>query len=155
MASPQGYSKFLDNNRIDTKAVDEDLTTAAVPSAYSTWYDMDGYSGVVFIVTGINLTGAGANGLSIMADAAADGSGGNVEIVAHAVASSPASEGDSLVIECSAEQIRQEGVDNSKVLRYVAPKVKLANANDECVVTCIRVEPRHAYGSLTPDSLVY
>lgn len=156
MASPQGQSCFLDNNKIDTYAVDQDLSTAAVPSAFATWLDMNDYGNITFVVTGINLTGVGPDALSIMADSDSDGgSGSNVEIVAHAVSSAPASEGDSLVIECSAEQIRQEAVDNSVTLRYVAPKIGLGNANDECTVVAIRSKPRHAYLNLTADSLVY
>lgn len=153
MASPQGYSKFLDNCKITTYAIDQDLTTNAVPTVFSTWVDMKGYDGVVMIATGINLTGAGVDGLSIMADSDSDGGGGNVEIVAHSVGTAPASEGDSLVIECSAAQLAQEGADNSEILRYVAPKIGLANAADECVVTIIRYGAKHAYLNLTPDTI--
>ena len=61
--------------------------------------------------------------------------------------------GDSLILECSAEQIRQEGADNSEVLRYIAPKIGMANAADECTVTIIRRDPQHAYLNLTPDTI--
>ena len=153
MASPQGYSKFLDNNKVTTYAIDQDLTTPAVPTVFSTWVDMKGYGGCVMIATGINLTGVGVDALSIMADSDSDGGGGNVEIVAHAVGTAPSSEGDSLIIECQAEQLRQEGADNSEGLRYVAPKIGLGNAADECTVTIILTEPQHAYLNLTPDTI--
>lgn len=162
MASPQGFSRFLDRHKIDTYTVDEDLTTAAVPdpvnSAVSGWYDMRDYDAVVFMATNANLTGIGVKSLSIVADSNADGgSGNNVTIVTHGVGTALAAEGDGYVIECSADQLRQEGLDAGTAtdLRYVAISLGLTNAGDEAAVTVIRTEAKRKFVNLTPDTIVY
>ena len=162
MVSPQGFSRFLDRNKIDSYAVDEDLTTAAVPdpvnSAVSGWYDMRDYESVAFIAANVNLTGIGIKSMSIVADSASDGSSGNnVTIVTNAITAAPQNEGDNVVLECSDEQLRQEGLDAATPtnLRYVAISLGLTNAGDEAAVTVIRTESKRKFGGLTPDTKVY
>lgn len=162
MASPQGFSQFLDENKIDTYAVDENLTTAAIPTpvngAVSGWYDMRDYDTVTFIAANANLTGIGIKSLEIWADSDADGgSGNNVQIATNAITAAPANEGDNVVLECSAAQLRQEGIDDATPtnLRYVAIKLGLTNASDEAAITVIRSNAKRKFTGLTPDTKVY
>jgi hypothetical protein len=156
MASPQAALHFASRNKVDFFNVDADLTTAAVPVAISNagaavWLDMKGYSGIFVLAGGVNLTGAGPKSLSIMADEESDGTGGNVEIVA-STSDVCTAEGGYMIAEATAEQIAQEGADNSKDLRYVSIKLGLANANDEAAITVVRYGPRFSHGTLTAGS---
>ena len=149
MASPQDAQKFLANNKMESFAKDADFSTAA---DIDEWVDMRDYGGIAVMVTGINLTGAGPSGLDIIADEDADGGDGNVIITTWSGDAATA-EGDFLVLEATSEQIVQEGEDNSKNLRYVSVKLKLANAGDEAVVTYVRYNPRFPQLDLTADSV--
>ena len=156
MASPQAALHFMSRNKVDFFNVDADLTTAAVPVAISNggaavWLDMKGYSGVFFIAGGVNLTGAGPKSLVIVADEDSNGGDGNIEIASSA-SNVCSAEGGYMVVEATAEQIVQEGADNSKNLRYVSVKLGLANANDEAAIVAVRYGPRFAHGTLTAGS---
>lgn len=156
MASPQAALKFGSRNKVDFFNVDADLTTAAVPVAISNggaavWLDMKGYSGIFVLAGGVNLTGTGPKSLVIVADAAADGSDGNVEIVA-STSDVCSAEGGYMIAEATAEQIAQEGEDNSKDLRYVSIKLGLNNAGDEAAITVVRYGPRFSHRTLTAGS---
>lgn len=144
MASPQAPQKFLSENKITSYPIDGSYSTAA---DIDKWVDMRDYAGIVMLATGIALTGVGPEVLTIIADAESDGSGGNVEIAANSDAQT--TEGDYMMVECTAEQIRQEGVDNSKELRYVSLKLENGNDADEAVVTYIRYGPRFAKSGLS------
>ena len=156
MASPQAALKFGSRNKVDFFNVDANLTTAAVPVAISNggaavWLDMKGYSGIFVLAGGVNLTGAGPKSLVIVADAAAAGTDGNIEIVA-STSDACTAEGGYMIVEATAEQIAQEGADNSKALRYVSIKLGLENASDEAAITVVRYGPRFGHGTLTAGS---
>ena len=149
MASPQAADKLFSNQKIEMFWKDDDYSSEA---DIDEWVDMRDYSNFAVILTAGNLTGAGVKDLKIYADAESDGSGGNVSIVEWS-GSVGSAEGDYLVLECTAEQIAQEGEDNSKDLRYVSAYVTLDNAADEAVVTYIRAGARFAQDGLTADSV--
>jgi hypothetical protein len=156
MTSPQAALKFGSRNKVDFFNVDADLTTAAVPVAISNggaavWLDMKGYSGVFFLAGGVNLAGNGPKSLVIVADANSDGSDGNIEIVSSASDVCTA-EGGYMIAEATAEQIVQEGEDNSKKLRYVSIKLGLNNLNDEAAIMAVRYGPRFGHRTLTAGS---
>ena len=155
MASPQEALKFGSKNKVDFFNVDGDYTTAAVAQAVSTsgevWLDMKGYSGLFVLAGGVNLTGDGPKSLEIVADAAADGSDGNISIVTSSSDVTTA-EGGYMIVEATAEQIVQEGEDNSKALRYVGIKLGLNSSDDEAAITVIRYGPRFAHRTLTAGS---
>jgi hypothetical protein len=81
----------------------------------------------------------------------ADGSGTDVEVIAHAVAAEPNAVGDYVFVEVSAEQIREvcdaAGVDG----RYVSLNLEFATSTDEGVVSYIRSGARNAHSGLTAN----
>ena len=156
MASPQAYDKFGANNKLVSFPVDEDLTTADVAVSVGTgaevWLDMKGFSGVFVVVTGINLGGTGVEAVSIIGDSDSDGTSGTNVTIATSGDSAMTGEGGYLTVECSAEQMAQEGADNSVALRYIGIEVENQHSGDEVVVTVIRYGGR-AFDGLTAGSV--
>lgn len=158
MASPQALDKFAVNNKVDLFNVDGDYTTAAICSSVSTsgevWLDMKGYSGLWVGAIGTNLTGTGPSALSIIGDSDSDGGSGNNVTVATSADSAVTGEGGYITVECSAEQIKQEGNDDATPtnLRYVGIQLTMNNAGDEATIACIRYGPRFARDGLTAGS---
>ena len=156
MTSPQVALHFASRNKVDFFNIDEDLTTADVPLPISNggdevWLDMKGYSGVFFLVGLVNAGGTGPEVLKIVADANADGSDGNIEIVTSASGAVTA-EGGYMIVEATAEQIAQEGSDNSKNLRYVSIELEMQHSGDEAAVFAVRYGPRFSHGTLSAGS---
>lgn len=149
MASPQAVNQLFSKQKIEMFWKDGDYSTIA---DIDEWVDMRDYRNFAVILTAGNLTGAGVKNLKIYADAESDGSGGNISI-AEWSGTVGSAEGDYLVLECTAEQIRQEAEDNTKELRYVSAYIQLANAADEGVVTYIRAGARFPRDGLTADSV--
>ena len=147
MASPVSHEHLSSCLAVRSYDFDPD-TTSAVDVA---WVDMRDFSN--FLVGFMRTVGtSNLDTFKIIANSASDGSGTDVEIVAHAVGSEPDAVEDQLYLECSAEQIAQEGADAGiEDLRYVSAQVKFATATDEGVVTYIRKASRHKYDGLTAD----
>tara|TARA_R110000787_G_scaffold83930_1_gene180193 strand:+ start:580 stop:1053 length:474 start_codon:yes stop_codon:yes gene_type:complete len=96
--------------------------------------------------TGSLLVGAGPTAFSIYAGTDAAGTGG-VPVVTHAVGSAPDAEGDSLFLECNAEQIRE----SLSTATHVGVWIDCANDADEAAVVFTCEDPVYAYGGLTAD----
>tara|TARA_Y100000310_G_scaffold51927_1_gene47805 strand:- start:8345 stop:8794 length:450 start_codon:yes stop_codon:yes gene_type:complete len=146
MASPQGSHKLFANVLIKSYDFDPDGTDAVDVS----WQDMRDFGtfGVVFVRT----VGTSAlDTFAILGNAASDGSGTDVNIKTHAVASEPNAAADMVVLECTAAELAQEGEDNSVALRYVSASCEFATGTDEGVVIYIFGAPRWAYNALTAD----
>lgn len=113
-----------------------------------TWVDMRGFEGI--LVSFFRTIGTGdVDSFKILANSASDGSGTDVEIKAHAVASQPDAVGDYIFLEASAEEIGAAGAD----LRYVTASVEFAAGTDEGVVTYVRSAGRFAHDGLTADNI--
>lgn len=97
-------------------------------------------------VTASALTGVGVNAFSIYAATDAAGTGGTA-VVTHAVGSAPDAEGDSLNLECNAEQIHEV----LATATHIGVWLDCANDADEAAVTFIRAEPLYTAGGLTAD----
>ena len=142
MASPQAYDKFFASNKVNTWPVDGSYSTAAISTAVGTtaevWLDMKGYTGIAVLATGINLTGVGVEEISIVGDSDSDGGSGTNVVIATSSDTAATGEGGWITVEASAEQIAQEGADNSVRLRYVGIKLENGNNGDEAVITTIR-----------------
>jgi hypothetical protein len=157
MASPQAADSFATRNKVDVFNVDGDYTVAAITTAVSTsgevWLDMKGYSGIWVAAIGTNLTGAGPSVLSLVGDESSTGATGNVTIVS-STDSAVTGEGGYMTLEATAEQIKQEGLDNSTAydLRYVAVKLTMANNADEATIVVVRYGPRFSRDGLTAGS---
>lgn len=156
MASPQASMKIFANNKIEIFDHDPNGTSAleVTPDGGTTqrWVDMRGYGAFAAIAMSSALTGAGITKLEIVANTASDGSGTDVVIKDSGTVACDAV-GDYVVEECTAEEIAQEGADNSVDLRYVCARLTVANAADEAVVTYIRAYPRYAESGLTADTI--
>ena len=155
MTSPQAALKVASKNKINLFMIDGDYTTAKIACNHSAadaevWLDMKGYSGIWVGAIGVS-NGSRVTALSIVADAAADGTDSNVNIVASADTAAT-HEGGWMQCEATAEQIVQEGEDASKNLRYVGIKVTANAAEDEAAIVVLRYGPRHAYRGLTAGS---
>lgn len=151
MASPQASDKFFANNKVTQ--YDHDPANSTVATAIG-WVDMRDYGNFAALCFTSSLGGNGPTAFSIIADSDSDGgSGSNVIIKTHAVGSAPDAVGDYLVLECTAEELAQEGADNSVDLRYVSVKVTCHHTDDEAVVTYIRSEARRAADGLTADTV--
>ena len=97
-------------------------------------------------ITTALLTGTGPTAFSIYAATAADGTGG-VAVVTHALGSLPNAEGDSVVLECDVEQIREV----LSTATHVGVWLDCNNNDDEVAVTFIRDEPEFPRAGLTAD----
>lgn len=145
MASPQASQKL--GSSILIKAYDFDPGGTAATDI--SWQDMRDFGtfGVVFTRT----IGTGNTTFAIIANASSDGSGSDVTIKTHAVGSEPDAVGDMLWLECTAEELAQEGEDNSVALRYVSASISVATGTDEGTVHYIFGAPRWSYKDLTTD----
>jgi len=156
MSSPQAALKIASGYKINMFNADGDYQAgAAIAKAVSAadaevWLDMKGYSGVWVGVIGVNTTSR-VTALSIVADAAAAGTDGNI-VIATSADSAATVEGGWMQVEATAEQIVQEGEDNSKKLRYIAVKITAHANTDEFAITVVRYGPRHGYRTLTAGS---
>lgn len=92
------------------------------------------------------LVGSGPTAFSIYAGTSAAGAGATA-VVTHAVGSLPNAEGDSLVLECDVEQIREV----LSTATHVGVWVDCNNDDDETAVVLISAEPEKAYTGLTAD----
>jgi len=149
MASPQASEKIFANNKIEMFWKDGSYDTIAT---ISEWVDMKDYGNFAVIMTAGNLSGAGVKALSIYADNDSAGNGTPTAIKAWSGDVGTA-EGDYLVLEVSAEEIRQEAEDAGVDFRYVCAYITLANVGDEAAITYIRSNPVFPQTGLTADSV--
>ena len=130
-----------------TKAYDFDPN--ATTATEIAWIDMRDYSN--FRCMFFRTIGTSAVTFKLMANTASDGSGTDVDIVTHAVASEPDAVGDQIWLETDAEQIAQKaaaaGVSG---VRYLTAVVSVATATDEGVVLYDALSERQ-YDGLTAD----
>lgn len=124
-----------------------DFDPGATTETEIAWVDMRDFEGI--LCQFFRTIGTGAVTFTIVANSESDGSGTDVEIKSHAVASEPDAVGDYIFLEASAQEIGAAGTD----LRYVTAVVSVATGTDEGVVTYIRKAGRHAYDGLTSDNI--
>ena len=113
------------------------------------WVDMSNYRHVMILVTAAALTGVGVTAFKILANDESDGSGSDVEIKAHAVGTAPDAAGDTLMLECTAEEVRAAG----EGYQYISANITAANAADNIVCTVILGDARFASDGLTGDTI--
>lgn len=156
MASSQSSNKIFANQKIEMFDHDPDSTAAleVTPDGGTTqrWVDMANYGAFAAIAMSSLLAGNGITKLEIVANDKSDGSGTDVVIKSSGTVAADAV-GDYVVEECTAEELAQEGADNSVNLRYVCARITMQNAGDEAVVTYIRSNPRFAESGLTADTI--
>lgn len=112
--------------------------------------DMKDYDNFGVLIENSALTGAGITQFEIRA--ASDNAGTDAAvIVSHALGTAPDAVGDTVVLECNAQQVREVAIATGKELRYVSAWVKCANAADKIAMTYVAGGPRFAAGGLTAD----
>lgn len=136
MASPQGINKLFANNSYRLYDHDPGASTAVVvsPDGGTTKRvaDMALFSHFAVVAMSSTLTGAGITKLEIIASESSDMA--NPVVIRDSGVVAADAVGDYVGLECSAEQLAQEGTDSGKHLRYAAGRLTLANAADEAVV---------------------
>lgn len=132
--------------------VDHFLSGNASSAKDMGWVDMRDYDAILITVHAAALTGNGVTAFKILANSESDGSGTDAEIKAHAVGSAPDADGDYLVLEASAEEIREAETAANAQLRYVSANITAANGSDNIAVTYVR-RAKRATRDLTADSV--
>ena len=146
MASPVSSEKLTANLAVTLYDFDPNGTTAVDVA----WVDMRDFEH--FMVGFFRTIGTGAlDTFAILGNSASDGSGTDVTIVSKTISSEPDAVGDYIWLECTAEQIRQEGEDAGQNLRYVTASVEFATGTDEGVIIYVRQPGRFAHQGLTAD----
>lgn len=154
MASPQASNVLF--GKIPLALYDHDPgstdATLCSPDGGTTirYVDMRDYLAFGVAAMASTLTGNGITKLEIVASATAAFSAVTVIKDSDTVAADAV--GDYVVLECTAEEIAQEGSDAGVELRYAAARLTCQNAADEAVVAYIGI-PRFAYSGLTANSI--
>lgn len=147
MATAQSTNHLTSRLKIDQYDFDPGATTETEIA----WVDLADYDS--FLAIFFRTIGTGATTFTIVANSESDGSGTDVEIKAHAVASEPDAVGDTIVLECNAEEVGAASTTASGALRYVTAVVSVATGTDEGVVTYVRGDARHRTDGLTADNI--
>ena len=149
MVSAVQTEKLFSDLKIEMFDHDPGGTAAAIvtPDGGSTEQivDLADYNGFAVIAMSSLLSGAGITLVEIIASASSDGS--NPVIVKSSGAVVADAVGDTVVLECTAEEITE--LDNS--LQFVAGRLTVANAADEAVVTYIRGTAKRKTSGLTAN----
>lgn len=139
MASPQSSSKLLSEFLIASYDHDPGATTAVItsPDGGTTlrYVDMRDYSVFGVLATSTAMTGAGITKVEIVASATAAFS--SVTVIKDSGTVAADALGDYVLLECTAEEVAQEGADAGVDLRYVAARITEANSADEAVIVYI------------------
>lgn len=109
------------------------------------WVDMRDFG--TFLASLMVFVGAVVT-FKIFASAAADGSN-PVEVKAHATPTTADAAGDTLVLECTSEELAALGDD----LRYVSAEVDMGTDTNTAAVSYLRGNPRWAHADLTADAI--
>ena len=150
MASAVTSNKMNTITKVDMFNHDPD-TTAATDVG---WVDMRDYGGIRVIAMASSLTGNGVEAFTINANSDSAGGGTDAVVLAHAVSSAPDAEGDWLVLEVTAAQIREvEVFATHGQLRYVTAILTMENQADENAVVYERFNSRFPQDGLTADTV--
>ncbi len=145
MASPQSFTKYTTKEYI-TADLSGDVTTAAAVS----WYALKDYGGLLAEAALVVLDGNGIEGFSIYA--ATSSAGANAAaMVTHSDPTTADAAGDILFLECSAEQIAQEGSDAGVSYTHVAIYLECHSASDQVLAQISFKDARYPRDGLTAD----
>jgi hypothetical protein len=154
MASPQASAKLTSKLKVSIHDHDPGSTDAKLLSGDGgttiAYVDGRDYHNFLYEAMASTLTGSGITKLEIVASATTAFSAVTVIKDSGTVAADAV--GDYVVLECTAEEIAQEGADAGVELRYVTARLTCQNAADEAVVAFVGV-PRHAYSGLTANTI--
>ena len=137
----------LNQNLKVTQYVDAPANTVAHDVA---WVDMRDFERI--LIAYCRTVGTDVTALKVLGNAAANGSGTDVELVAD-FDSVPDAVGDYAFVEVSAQEIREKGRAAGIDLRYVSLNATNGTAGDTAVVTYVRGAAKHAQADLTADAV--
>lgn len=115
------------------------------------WVDMRDYTDFAVACFTTVLGGNGPTKLEIVA--AEDSAGTNTVVIKDSGTVAPDALGDWVIETCTAQEVAQEGADNSYDLRYVAGRITCNNAGDEAVVLYFGV-PKRPQLNLTAQTTI-
>lgn len=149
MASAQTIEHLKANLAVTHYDFDPDVDT----KVDAAWVDMRDFTHILmsfFRTVGTS----NLDTFRVLANDASDGSGTDVEVIAHAMISAePNAVGDYIFVECTDTMIREAcdaaGVDG----RYVSLNLEFATSTDEGVVTYIRSGARFPSTGLTANNV--
>ena len=152
MAATSSAAKLFTEAAIVTYDHDPGTTAALITSpdggTTKRYVDMADYAGFAGVVMATIATG-GPTLVDIVG--AEDAAGTNVTTIVSSGAVVADAVGDGVVIECTAEQVKEVAVASGYTLRYVGIRITCANSADECAVTYIRFKPRFPKTALTAN----
>lgn len=141
---------LLANSSIRMYDFDPDADTATDIA----WVDMRDYE--YFLIGFFRTVGTGnLDTFKILANDASDGSGTDIIVKTHAIGSEPNLLSDQIWLECRADEVAAEGIDQGltapKVARYVTANVEFATSTDEGVILYILGGAKNPNLDLTAD----
>jgi len=156
MASSVATDLLLQKSKYELYHHDPDGTTAAIvtPDGGTTEeiVDLKEYDNFLVAAIVTALTGNGMTKLEIVANDEADFSGTTVVIKDSGTIAADAL-GDWAALECTAQEIAQLGAENDVELRYVAGRITVQNAADECAALYQKTNGR-AFDGQTPATTI-
>ena len=115
----------------------------------SSWIDISDITGPIGVIcTAVNLAGA-VDAFVLLGNSAADGSGSDVTLATHASPGSADAQGDSLVLEVTAEEIRAADPD----VRYISASIDADTAGDDFAVHYLMFHPRYSDDAAFADNI--
>lgn len=157
MASAVATQWFRSNHKMEMWDHDPDGTSATLttPDAGTTkrGFDMKNYGHFAAAAMAKPLTGSGITKLEIVAysDSALSA---NATVVKDSGTVAADAVGDWVIQECSAEELNALSDGAGAELRYLAARLTLQNAADECTVVYLGLCPKHRYKDLTPATTI-
>lgn len=154
MVSAQNSQKLFSRQSIRLYDHDPDGTSAAVvtPDGGTTerWVPMKDFRFFAALAMLSVAAGNGITKMELVANTASDGSGTTGVIKDSGTVAADAV-GDNIVLECTAEEIRQAGVTAGVNFTHVAARLTMQNSGDEAVVAYVRADGRFSYEDLTAN----
>jgi hypothetical protein len=145
-------SAVATNKIFSTHAILAGRFASATGGALGAVVDMSLFENFSATAMAAALTGDGITKVEIIASATDNGA--SPEVIKDSGTVAADAVGDHVNLECTAEEIRQIGVEEGKNLRYVAVRVTAANAADVVAYTYIRTGARFQKSGLTPATAI-
>ena len=156
MATAVTANKIFANCALKNFDHDPGATSAKIVSGdggtTKNYLSMVNYENFVLVV--MNSLSTAASGPTLVEIIAAEDSAGtNATAVVTSGTVASVTVGDNVVVECTAEQIKEVGVAAGYNFTHVTGRITCSNAGDECVVLMGRFTPRFPQTGLTANNI--
>ena len=116
------------------------------------YLSMKNYENFVLVV--MNSLSTAASGPTLVEILAAeDSSGTNATVIVTSGTVASVTVGDNVVVECTADQIKEVGAAGGYNFTHVTGRITCSNSGDECVVLMGRFTPRFPASGLTANNI--